>query len=397
MKKTYTAVGTLTVLLCGSLLAASPAAPSASGAPGVSPQSAPLAPETLTIAKVGAKNPHWVYVLDEALLNEIDSRVYLFDGDSHRRIGQLGAGFMPGMNLSPDGRTTVVATSYFSRGGHGTRTDVVEFNDNSTLAKSAEVVLPTKRVATLPTHFNVAYSSDGHFVYTAYVTPAASFGVLDAAKKSVLSEIDTAGCVLVIPSGPNRVSSICESGRLLTVTLDAGGHEKSRSTSEVFFDPDTDPVFVQGIPMSSGYAFLSFHGIVHEVDFSGAQPVFRPTWSLLTKADEAWRPGGTQIGSVHRSLGRLYVSMHKGGDGTHKDGGTEVWVFDLKTHQRMARWPLDVRDHGAVQAVLVSQDDAPVLFTARESSDLAILDARDGHLRYVEKHLGQSPWLMFNP
>ncbi len=39
------------------------------------------------------------------------------------------------------------------------------------------------------------------------------------------SEIDTAGCVLVIPSGPNRVSSICESGRLLTVTLDAEGHE----------------------------------------------------------------------------------------------------------------------------------------------------------------------------
>src|SRR5207248_6367570 len=46
-----------------------------------------------------------------------------------------------------------------------------------------------------------------------------SFGVLDPAHGKVLGEIDTAGCVLVIPSGPHRVSSICESGRLLTVTL----------------------------------------------------------------------------------------------------------------------------------------------------------------------------------
>jgi methylamine dehydrogenase heavy chain len=52
----------------------------------------------------------------------------------------------------------------------------------------------------------------------------------------------------VIPSGPNRVSSICESGRLLTVTLDPDGHEASRSMSEAFFNPDQDPIFAQGIP-----------------------------------------------------------------------------------------------------------------------------------------------------
>ncbi len=73
--------------------------------------------------------------------------------------------------------------------------------------------------------FTLGYSSDGRFVYTPYLTPAASFGVLDPSKKTVLSEIDTAGCTLVIPWGPNRVSSICESGRLLTVSLNAQGHE----------------------------------------------------------------------------------------------------------------------------------------------------------------------------
>jgi len=64
----------------------------------------------------------------------------------------------------------------------------------------------------------------------------------------------------VIPSGPNRVSSICDSGRLLTVTLDAQGREASRALSDVLFDPDADPIFVQGVPSANGYAFLSFLG-----------------------------------------------------------------------------------------------------------------------------------------
>ena len=65
--------------------------------------------------------------------------------------------------------------------------------------------------------------------------------------RTVLSEIATAGCVLVIPSGPNRVSSLCDSGRLLTVTLDAQGHEAARAMSQPFFDAGIDPLFVQGI------------------------------------------------------------------------------------------------------------------------------------------------------
>ncbi|MBV9911387.1 MAG: hypothetical protein JOZ93_02365 [Sinobacteraceae bacterium] len=391
MKRTLTAVAALLMQYVGAL----PAAQSTQSTPPAQP--AALAPEKLTIEKLGPSNPHWVYVLDEALFNEIDARVYVFDGDSHRRLGQIGAGFMPGMNLSPDGRTTIVSTTYFARGGHGARTDVVEFNDNETLGKTGEIVLPPKRVATLPTMFNVGYSSDGHFVYTAYLTPAASFGVLDAVKKSVLAEIDTAGCVLVIPSGPNRVSSICESGRLLTVTLDAAGHEQSRSSSEIFFDPDKDPIFVQGVPTAAGYLFLSFLGMVHEVDFSGPQPAMGASWSLLEKADQDWRPGGTQVGAVHRPSGHLYVLMHRGGEGTHKDAGTEIWEFDLKSHQRLARWPFKVPETGGINSLQVSQDAAPILFAATEKSDLAILDAHDGRLRHLEKHLGQTPWLLLNP
>jgi methylamine dehydrogenase heavy chain len=371
---------------------------SAAAAGATGPQPPPLPAEHLTVAQVGPKSPHWVYVLDYAFNNEIDSRVYLFDGDTYRRIGQIDTGFAPGLNISPDGKTTVVATTYFARGGHGTRTDVVEFNDNTTLAKTGEIVIPPKHAQTLPMLFTVAYSADGRFLYTPYLTPAASFGVLDPARKTVLSEIDTAGCTLVIPWGPNRVSSICESGRLLTVTLDARGHETARTTSDPLFDPDKDPVFAQGVPLTDGYAYISFLGQVHEVDFTQPKPVMRAPWSLVSPQEKGtWRPGGVQIGAVHRSLGKMFVPMHRGGEGSHKVGGSEIWVFDLKSHQRTARWPVDTKEAGDVVAVQVSQDAAALLFAATEKADLLVLDAQTGRLKHDEKKLGQTPQLLLNP
>jgi methylamine dehydrogenase heavy chain len=382
--------------LIGSVLALSTAPSRAATHSGPVPP--PLAPEHMTVAGIGPKSPHWVYVLDYAFNNEIDTRVYLFDGDTHRRMGQIDTGFSPGVNLSPDGKTTAVATTYFSRGGHGTRTDVVEFNDNSTLAKTGEIVIPPKHTHTLATLFTLGYSSDGRFVYVPYLTPAVSFGVLDPAKKSVLSEIDTAGCTLVIPWGPNRVSSICDSGRLLTITLDSQGHETGRVTSESFFDPDKDPVFAQGVPLADGYAYVSFLGEVHEVNLTQAKAVIRASWSLVTPAEKGtWRPGGVQIGAVHRALGKLFVPMHRGGEGSHKVGGSEIWVFDLKSHQRTARLPVDTRAMGGVIAVQVSQDAAPLLFAATETADLLIFDARNGQLKHDEKKLGQTPQLLLNP
>jgi methylamine dehydrogenase heavy chain len=380
---------------CAAMLGLALASTPLCAAPATPP---PLPVEHLSIEHLPPHSPHWVYVVDYAFANEIDGRVHLFDGDTYRRLGQVGAGFNPGFNLSPDRSTLVVTTTYFARGSHGTRTDVVEFTDNSTLATTHEIVLPPKRLQAVPTLFNIAYSDDGHFVYVAYMTPAASFGVLDPAKGTVLAEIDTAGCVLVIPSGPNRVSSLCESGRLLTVTLDAQGHEASRSMSAPFFDPDKDPVFVQGIRTTKGFAFLSFLGEVHELDLSGPQPVFATPWSLVTPAERGdWRPGGEQVGAIHRTLGKLFVPMHRGGEETHKDGGTELWVFDLTSQRRESRWSMKAAGLGPVLALEVSQDAEPLLFLATDAADLAVLDARTGRVRHIEKAVGQTPWQLLTP
>jgi methylamine dehydrogenase heavy chain len=381
-----------TLILAASIGAAAAAADGAAPPP-------PLPAEHLTLERLPPRSPHWVYVVDYAFDNEIDARVHLYDGDGHRRLGQVDAGFLPGVSLSPDRSTLAVTTTYFARGSHGARTDVVEFTDNGTLATTREIVLPPKRLQATPTPFNLAYSADGRFLYVAYLTPAASFGVLDPAKGTVLAEIDTAGCAMVIPSGPNRVSSLCESGRLLSVSLDAQGHEAARSMSAPFFDPDRDPVFVQGVATARGFAFLSFLGEVHEVDLAGPEPVFAAPWALVSAAERAngWRPGGEQVGAIHRGLGRLFVPMHRGAEGTHKDAGTELWVFDLASHQRLARWPLKAAGLAPAAAIEVSQDEAPLLFAVNEKGDLAVLDALSGHVRHVEKHIAQTPWQLLTP
>jgi methylamine dehydrogenase heavy chain len=373
-------------------------------APGAAAVPPPLPAEHMTVTTLPPPSPHRLYVYDYNFDNEIDTRIQVFDGDSYRRLGQINTGFGPGVNLSPDGATTVVSTTYFARGSRGTRTDVVEFTDNATLAVTGEIVLPAKRTQTGMNPFNVAYSADQHFLYVSYMTPASSLGVLDPAHRTVLSEIDTAGCVLVIPSGPDRVSSICEGGTLLTITHDAQGHEASRAMSAKFFDADTDPVFVQGILTPRGVVFLSFLGQVHEVDLRGAAPSFAAPWSLVSATESGqWRPGASQVGAVQHSLGRLYVPMHRGGEGTHKDGGSEIWVYDLASHKRLARWPM--KTLAPVQAIEVSQDAAPLLFVANDRGDVAVLDAVSGQVKHIEKHLYQAPrgeccagpWLMLHP
>jgi methylamine dehydrogenase heavy chain len=50
-----------------------------------------------------------------------------------------------------------------------------------------------------------------------------------------------------------------------------------------------------------------------------------------------------------------------------------------------------------VLAVQVSQDAAPILFASTDHADVAVFDALTGRLRHIEKHLGQTPWMFFNP
>ncbi|MDI9679280.1 amine dehydrogenase large subunit, partial [Burkholderia cenocepacia] len=336
---------------------------------------------------------------DISMPSMTDGRIYVYDADAKKLLGQIDGGFGPGFAIAPDRKASVVATTYFSRGSHGTRTDVVEMIDNTTLDHAGEIVIPAKHAQHVPSPYNTAFSADGKRLYVANITPAASVTVIDAVSKKMLSEIDTAACVLAYPAGDDRFTALCESGKALTVTLDANGKEAKRTMSDAFIDVDKDPAFVNASRYKGDYLFTTYGGNVRSADFSGDKPAFGKPWSLLTDAEraEGWRPGGMQQTAVQAKQNRYYVLMHKGTDGSHKDPGTQVWVYDLKSKQRVARWDLAQQKVEPLVSIQVSEDDKPLFYGLTATSDLVVMDARTGALQHVEKQIGNTSSLLVNP
>ncbi|SAL80183.1 amine dehydrogenase [Caballeronia peredens] len=356
-------------------------------------------PEELTVAKVPPYNPHRVYVADVAFGSMTDARVRVFDSDTKRFVGEIDGGFAPGFAISPDHKTSYVATTYFARGGHGARTDVVEIIDNTTLDVTGEIVIPAKHAQAVPTPYNTALSDDGSRLFVSNITPSTSVTVIDTAAKKVVGEIDTDGCVLAYPTGNDRFSALCESGKALTVKLDATGKEASRKLSDAFIDVDKDPAFINAVRDGNKYVFTTFNGRVRTADFSGDTPAFGAPWSLLSDQERkaGWRPGGLQQTALHVAGHRLYVAMHKGADGSHKDPGTEIWVYDTESKKRVARWDLAKQKIDPLLAIQVSVDDKPLLYGLTPTSDLVVLDAATGKRQHVEKQLGTTSTLLLNP
>ncbi|CAB3759650.1 amine dehydrogenase [Burkholderia sp. MSh2] len=356
-------------------------------------------PEELVVQKMPPWHPHEVYIVDISMPSMTDGRIYVYDADAKRLLGQIDGGFGPGLAISPDRKTSFVATTYFSRGSHGTRTDVVEITDNTTLDHAGEIEIPPKHAQHVPSPYNTAFSADGRRLYVANITPAASVTVIDAVSKKVLSEIDTAACVLAYPSGNDRFTALCESGKALTVTLDANGKETGRALSDAFIDVDKDPAFVNASRYAGGYLFTTYGGNVRSADFGGDKPVFGKPWPLLTDAEraEGWRPGGMQQTAVQARQNRYYVLMHRGGEGSHKEPGTQVWVYDLKSRQRVARWDLAQQKVDPLVSIQVSEDDRPLFYGLTATSDLVVMDAGTGRLQHVEKQIGNTSSLLVNP
>ncbi|KVX70137.1 amine dehydrogenase large subunit [Burkholderia stagnalis] len=356
-------------------------------------------PEELVVKKMPPWHPHEVFIVDMSMPSMTDGRIHVYDADAKKLLGQIDGGFGPGLAISPDHRTSFVATTYFSRGSHGTRADVVELTDNTTLAHTGEIAIPPKHAQHVPSPYNTAFSADGRRLYVANITPAASMTVIDVATRKVLPEIDMAACVLAYPSANDRFTSLCESGKALTVMLDAKGREAKRTMSDAFIDVDRDPAFVNASPYQGGYLFTTFGGSVRSADFRGDKAVFGAPWSLLTDAEraEGWRPGGMQQTAVNAKLHRYYVAMHKGGEGSHKEPGTQVWVVDLQTKQRVARWDLAQQKIDPLLSIQVSADDKPLFYGLTPTSDLVVMDALTGRLLHVEKQVGSTSSLLVNP
>ena len=374
-----------------------------------------------TVATLPAPSPHWFFVGD--LLYR---RAALVDADSGRFLGMLSSGLgVIAPSVSPDRGEIYLPETYYSRGSRGQRTDVVTVFDASKLAPLGEIVIPPKRADVVYGPALSTLLDDGRFLAVFNLTPATSVTVVDVAERKVAAEIAIPGCSLVYAVGPRRFASLCGDGSLLQVTLDDGGKEASRVRSDKFFNPVEDPITEKGVRQDARWFFVSFEGILHTIDFSGDAPRFEKSWSLLGEGDRTagWRVGGTQQLALHQATGRLYALVHQGGGpDTHKEPGTQVWVYDLSSQTRVqqipvanligafvvhrigissgiADWLLQhlIPNEGA-DSILVTQDADPrLLMAAREGGTLAVYDARSGAWLHYIDDVGLAPGVLQAP
>ncbi len=385
------------------------------------------AEETGGVATTPAEwSAHTVWVGDQVL-----RRSALFDADSGEMLGSLygGQDLAPLAPVTSRARREVyVASTFYARRTRGERTDAVTIYDASTLAPAAEVVIPPKKADNGNGVALSALLDDGHFLVVFNQTPASSVSVIDLEQRRLAAEIETAGCALVYPAGPRRFGMLCVDGSALAISLDESGAEASRAASEKFFDAPVDPVTEKGVRLGTAggrWLFASFDGMAHEVDFSGDPPAAKPAWSLFTDAERAakWRIGGGQHLAFHAPTLRLYSLVHQGEDGSHKDAGSEIWVYDLATRARaqtievpnlmaaylrgMLKLPAGgfidwlmqaVLPNSGANHVLVTPDEEPLLLVAqRDAAVVAVLDARSGEKLREIPETGIAMGLLVSP
>jgi methylamine dehydrogenase heavy chain len=353
----------------------------AAGIAGAAEFPAPLPPDpTLRVDKLPAKYPTgW------AFLNYASDRIELRNvGSDSREVKAELPGRDSATLLVSDKRPEVyVADTVWSRGVRGTRTDFITVYDSQTLDVAGEIVLPgTKRALITAMEGMFAFTDDQRMGLVFNFTPAASVTVVDLVKRQPLSEIDIPGCSLVYPSGTRGFSTLCSSGTLLSIRLDANGKVAGRNESKQFNPLDTDPLFTASAMLNGIRYFPSLHGRIQPIDMKTEEVKVLPDWSLVSPAEKAanWRPSGWQVlASDDKSL--LYVLMQAGAEeGTHKNPATEVWVFNPATKTRVKRMRL-VRPgssialtHGAEPLVLVQAGERLDVYEPQGGSLVRSLD-----------------------
>lgn len=342
-------------------------------------------------------NPHWVWVNDIVFHHMADGKAYLVDGDTGRFLGMLSTGYgFVGVVLPSDYAQIYSPETYFSRGTRGERTDVITFYDPQKLTPTAEVIIPPKRFAAMPTNNYSALTDDDRFLLVYNFTPAQSVSVIDVKERRFVTEIETAGCALVMPSGNRSFIMLCGNGGLLTVTLNDKGELTDKQRIKPFFDPQADPVTEKAVRWNDTWIFVSFKGDVYPVDVSSGQPVPGQHWSLFTAGEReaAWKPGGIQHLAVHESSGSLYALVHQGEQDTHKEPGQDVWVYDLATQKQLRKMKLDKLS----TSIQVSKDNDPLMFSIFIGNPtLDIYSALSGeYLRSVDE-IGFTPTIMQTP
>lgn len=332
---------------------------------------ATLPVERAGVAALKPDNGHRLYIVDKfPPAHGIDSRIHVIDGDTFAILGQISNRHFGSFAISADRKTLFNGTTFFSRGDHGARTDVVEYYDTATLMPRSETVLSNKRAMTNQYPVFLVESAQAKFLLVQNATPATSVSVIDLATKAILSEIATAGCfgIYAAPQVPGRFSTLCGDGTALTVDFDSRGKETGRKRSAVLFDPVNDALFISGVRVGERTLFISFLGNVHIINFSGDVATQDAPWTFIGAREKAanWRPGGYANIAYSASNGQLYVGMHPNGtEGSHKNPAVEIWKVDVARRVVTGRTKSDGANY-----LQVSKEAHPLLFSVNVKDDI---------------------------
>lgn len=356
---------------------------------------AQLQPEPLVRQDLPANgSAHWVWVNDIVFHHMADGKAFLFDGDSGSMLGMLSTGFgFGGVVVPGDGSVIASPETYFSRGTRGTRTDVVTLYDARTLDPTEEIVIPAKRASTMPMRASTALTDDDRFLLIYNFTPAQSVTVVDLRARKFVGEVDTPGCALVYPTGPRSFFSLCGDGTALAVRLDNAGLAIATERTPQLFDAEQDPVTEKAVRDGDTWLFASFAGDIVPVETVEGRTHAGAHWSLTTAEErkEGWKPGGMQHLALHVASRRLYSLMHEGGVDSHKDPGSEIWVYDLASRERTQRILLQA----PLTSIAVTGDDKPLLFGIFIAApELRVFDARTGAALRTIGEVGFSPTIL---
>lgn len=341
----------------------------------------PLAEEPLpSVNTLPAKYPaSWVLVNDFNFNSIIDGRIAIVDTHSPELAlkGLVRASQFANVLMSTRKNEIYTSETFYPRLTRGERTDAITIWDTATLQPKGEIVLPGgKRQQSVSYSGLFQFTNNESWALVANFTPAQSVSVVDLDGRKVLGEIDLPGCAHIYPTGERGFSSLCADGSMISIALDAQGAVASSKTIENVQDIDNQPLFGSPAMVGKTAWFVSYYGELRGFDLSG--PVARPLPPLSVGTapggDPEWRPGGWQV-IASDAKGLLYVLMNPHGrEGSHKDGGTEVWVIDPATGKQLNRIALGA----PAVAIGVTREAAPQLVVARGDGDIAVFDAASG-------------------
>ena len=358
-----------------------------------------FAPEPLGVVEtLPAQLPEdWVLVHDFSFFHMLEGKVLVIDptqdNPGAQYKGMMTASFISAFASSAQRNEYYIAETFYSRGGRGgERTDVVAIYDPSTLSVAAEVVIPSKRITGMPKPVAAQLIGNDRFMGVYNFTPSQSVSIVDLESRTFVEEISTAGCSFVIPNGERSFSSICSNGSFLTTHLDKSGKAVGTSRTESVFSVDDDPVFETPGFNGNGAHFVTFAGRVLPVDTTGKELSFGEVWWLTESDERNWRPGGMNVITTDGN-GLAYVLMNpEGGEGTHKDGGMQVWVYDLQQRKRLRQ--IELQSWG-LSLGMSSSKTSPHLFVTNAEMAVDMYNAATGEFVKTLNTGAATPFLVY--